>query len=129
MPEGEHVVFYCGGYGEFDLICSRVCRSLKDVWPDSETVFVTPYLNPSQQQRIRELLENRLYDSSVYPPLENVHPRFAILKRNEWMIEKADLVFAYVNVSYGGAAKGFAYAKQKGKTVINLADSSEIFRK
>ena len=38
------------------------------------------------------------------------------------MIEKADLVFAYVNKAYGGAYQSFIYAKKLGKKIINLAD-------
>ncbi len=38
------------------------------------------------------------------------------------MIEKADLVFAYVNKAYGGAYQAFTFAQRLGKKIINLAD-------
>ena len=31
------------------------------------------------------------------------------------MVEKSDLIIAYVNLSYGGAYKALAYAKKKKK--------------
>ena len=34
------------------------------------------------------------YDDVIFPPLESVPRKFAVLKRNEWMVEEADLVIA-----------------------------------
>ena len=48
--------------------------------------------------------------------------KYAILQRNRYMIEKADLVFAYVNKAYGGAYQAFTFAQRLGKKIINLAD-------
>lgn len=118
----EKLLFYCGGYGDFDNICAKVCRSIRDEKVDSEVIFVTPYITEVQQKKIKYLLDGNLYDSTIYPPLENVLPRFAISKRNEWMIDVADLVIAYVKFSYGGAYKSLEYARKKQKHVINLAE-------
>ena len=71
---------------------------------------------------INEIMSSGLYDVSIYPPLENVPLRYAISRRNEWMVNEADLVIAYIKNTYGGAYKSFLYAKKKGKTVINLAE-------
>ena len=46
--------------------------------------------------------------------------RFAIDRRNKWMIEQADYVITYVTHSWGGAAKFKELAEKKGKTVINI---------
>lgn len=118
----EKITFYCGGYGDFDAICAEVCRAIKKDHPLCEAVFVTPYMTEAQQRKIKELMNSKLYDSCVYPPLENVPPRFAIIKRNEWMVEKADLIIAYVECSFGGAYKALQYARKKGKQIINLAE-------
>ena len=71
---------------------------------------------------MRELEDMHLYDSTVYPPLENVPLRFAILRRNEWMAQNADLVIAYVKYSHGGASKAMNFAIKNGKKVINIAE-------
>ena len=47
-------------------------------------------------------------------------PRFAISKRNSWMIEKSDTVIAYVKRNFGGAAKSRDIAVKKKKIIINL---------
>ena len=116
----ENITFYCGGYGDFDNHCASICRKLKKEIC-CEVVFVTPYITPSQQEKMKYLIDAKLYDSTVYPPIENALPRYAITKRNEWMVEEADLVIAYVKYSWGGAAKALEYAKRKKKRIINIA--------
>ena len=66
-------------------------------------------------------MDKNLYDSTVYPPLENIPQKFAISKRNEWMINQADLIIAYVSHTYGGAYRSLEYARRKKKSIINLA--------
>ena len=111
----EKISFYCGGYGDFDNLSASACRLIKEKRPNSEIVLVTPYL--------KNLIKIELYDTIIYPPLEKVPPRYAISKRNEWMVEKADFVIAYVKYTYGGAYKALAYAQRKKKPIINLASS------
>ena len=118
--DAEKVICYLGGYGEFDDICARVCKELKEKYKCIEVVYVTPYINLSEQAKIKEIQEYGLFDNSVYPPIENVPPKFAILKRNEWMIENADVVIAYVDHNYGGAYKSLQVAKRRKKKIINI---------
>ena len=122
ISDDNFTVFYCGGYGGFDDLCAKICRSIKKNRANCELVFVTPYITKSQQEKIKELIDSRLYDSTVYPPLENVPPKFAINKRNEWMVEQADLIIAYINHPYGGAYKSLTFAKRKKKRIINLGE-------
>ena len=109
--------FYLGGYGDFDSLCLRTLRKLKTDFPDIELLFITPYLDKNYSK-----LEfaKYYYDDVIFPPIENVPRKFAILKRNEWMVDEADLVIAYVMYSWGGAAKTLEYAKRKKKTILNL---------
>ena len=76
----EITTFYCGGYGDFDNHCASICRKLKSEI-NCEVVFVTPYITPSQQEKMKYLIDSKLYDSTVYPPIENALPRYAITKR------------------------------------------------
>jgi len=57
----------------------------------------------------------------VYPPIENALPRFAISKRNEWMVEQADVVVSGVDHDWGGAATTLQYAQRKKKRIISVA--------
>ena len=121
VSSSPSVTFYCGGYGDFDLHCASICRALKKEIPNCEVVFVTPYITPSQQRKIKHLIDTGLYDASIYPPIEKTPLRFAIAKRNEWMVAEADLIIAYVSQSYGGAWNTLSFARRKQKTIINLA--------
>ena len=118
----ERVCFYLGGYGDFDKLCACACRELKEERGGLELVYVTPYITPSEQEKIKSLMSEGLYDASIYPPIENTPLRFAISKRNEWMVQNSDLLIAYVNHSYGGAYNTLRAAKRKGKRIINLCD-------
>lgn len=103
-------VFYLGGYGMFDSLCASVLRELKPEYDYIRLILVLPYLNSN--------LITDGYDETIYPPLESVPKKFAILRRNEWMVQESDIVVAYVNHGWGGAAKTLQYARRKRKRII-----------
>lgn len=106
--------FLLGGYGTFDLIAAHTIKALKFKYPHILSVYVTPYIN-------REW-DRKLYDCSEYPPIENTPKRYAILKRNKWMIDNSDILVAYVSHSWGGAAKTLEYAHRKNIEIMNIAE-------
>ena len=73
-----------------------------------------PYLNRTA--------DSAGYDTTVYPPLETVPKRFAISHRNRWMVKNSDIVVAYVNYGWGGAATTLRYAAVQKKEIIQLGD-------
>ena len=111
--------FYLGGYGDFDSLCLNILKEIKADFPAIELLFITPYLNDNYSKLETAKL---YYDGIIYPPLENVPRRFCILKRNEWMVDEADLVIAFVKYSWGGAAKTLEYVKRKKVKFFNLAE-------
>lgn len=106
-------LFYLGGYGYFDRMAAGVVRELKKKYPHIKSILVLAYLNLE--------VDMEYYDETIYPPLENTPPRYAISKRNEWLAANADTVIAYVIYSRGGAAKTLRYAQRMHKRIINLA--------
>lgn len=117
----EKTLFYCGGYGAFDRLCAETCREVQKKHPNCEVVFVTPYIISDKKTKNTDVAD---YDSILFPPLEKVPPKVAILRRNEWMVDQSDLVIAYVIYSYGGAYTGLQYALKRCKKIINLAESN-----
>ena len=105
--------FLLGGYGQFDSLCARTVKKLKEKYAHIKSVLVIPYLD-----RKYDYLD--LYDCTEYPPIEKTPKRCAILKRNEYMVEKSEVIIAFVEHSWGGAAKTLEYAKRKKKTIIEL---------
>ena len=110
--------FYCGGYGSFDSMCARVVKELKTSYPHTRSVYVAPYRNESI---LRAAKESGLYDEILFAGLENAPPRFAIIKRNEYMVDHADLILAFVDHAWGGAYRTLSYAKKRKKTILNLS--------
>ena len=110
LIEGGATTFYLGGYGDFDSLAAAAVRRQKATYPQIEAVLVLAYLN-------REIDASR-YDSTTYPPLENVPPRYAIVKRNEWMVRESGVVISGVTHEWGGAAKTLDYARRKQKVIV-----------
>ena len=104
--------FYLGGYGAFDRLAASVLAEKKKQYPHIELVLILPYLN-----RRKDISP---CDSSIYPPLESVPKKLAIVRRNQWMVERADVVVSYVLHSWGGAAMTLEYAKIKKKQIISF---------
>ena len=112
LIEGGAATFYLGGYGAFDSLAAAAVRRQKAVYPHIEAVLVQPYLN-------REFDVSR-YDSATYPPLEHIPPRFAVAKRNEWMVCASDVIVSGVTRSWGGAAKTLDYARRRQKVIFQF---------
>jgi len=108
--EGGATTFYLGGYGDVDLLAAAEVKQQEVIYPDIEAVLVLPYLNRS--------IDASGYDRITYPLLEKVPPRYAIIRRNQWMVEKADVVISGVIHNCGGAAKTLNHARRKRKVIF-----------
>ena len=110
LIEGGATTFYLGGYGAFDGLAAAAVRRQKETYPHIELILVLPYLD-------REIDASR-YDGTIYPPLEKVPRRYAIVRRNEWMVRESDVVISGVLHSWGGAARTLEFAQRKNKVVL-----------
>jgi len=104
--------FYLGGYGQFDSLAAHAVREAKKAHPGIKSILVIPYLD-------REYFTD-LYDETLFPPIENALPKFAISARNKWMVEVSDVVVSGVKHDWGGAWSTEKTAKQKKKRIISL---------
>ena len=109
--------FYLGGYGSFDEMAASVVWEQKAKHPQITSVLVLPYLD-------KKVFATN-FDYTTYPPLENVPKRYAISKRNEWMVLNSDVVVAYVTHNWGGAATTLKFAKRKKKEIISYEEATE----
>lgn len=112
------VDFYLGGHGNFDNFAFRCAKKYKDHHPNTNLVFITPYLDKCLHER-KSILEKE-YNQIIYPEIEHIPQKFAIMARNKWMIDQADYIFAYVRKHYGGAYKTLLYAHKHQKPYTNL---------
>ena len=110
--------FYVGNEGKFDYMARRLLKEMKVNYPHINYAVVLAYM-PGKRGEF-DLAD---YSDTIYPDcLADVPLKFAIAKRNMWMIDRADCVLTYVRGVTGGAFKFKQLAEKKGKTVINLAD-------
>lgn len=107
--------FYVGHQGHFDGMVLGCLAELKKTYPNISFAVVLAYL-PTQKP------EYDLYsECSMYPEgQENGHPKFAISRRNKWLIDRADYCVTYITHTWGGAYKFAQRAKKKGRTMVNL---------
>ena len=119
ISKGRQVHFYLGGYGGFDSFAKDCAKKFKATHPNARIIFVSPYINKWLDDR-KEYFQKE-YDEIIYPELENVPLKFAISKRNEWMINHADYVIAYVKTHYGGAYSALLFAQKHKKPYTNLS--------
>ena len=120
----NYVEFFLGMYGDFDAFAYRCAKKYREMHPKSKLVFVTPYIYENYY-----LLEDakERFDEVIYPELENVPKRYAIIKRNEYMIDESDFIIFYVTHHFGGGAyRALECAKRKKKQYINISKKPEI---
>lgn len=106
--------FYVGNQGHFDGVVRNQLRKLKEEYPTIHFEVVLAYL-PTEKKEYDD------YEDAVYPEgLECVPRKFAIAKRNEWMLERSQYCICYLSHSWGGAYTFAVKAKRQGKTLIHL---------
>ena len=106
--------FYVGHQGQFDSMVYSVLKEMKVKYPHIRYIVVLAYM---PDEHINELYG----EDTIYPEgLETVPRRFAISKRNDWMIQHSDYAVCYVHKITGGAAKFREKAEKKGLKVIDV---------
>ena len=116
--ENVRLVCYNGGYCNFDYFAAKCVQRMQEQYSNIRNCLVLPYIDQPFLERI-EIFKNH-FDETIYPPLESVPRKYAIIRRNEWMVDSADIVIAYVTYSWGGAARTLEYARRKKKNIIQI---------
>ncbi len=117
----EHGVetFYVGHQGHFDFYTRAALRQLQQKYSIRYAV-VLAYM-PG------EMTEYEDHSDTMLPEgIEEVHPKYAISWRNDWLLRQSNFVIAYIHHNWGGAARYVQKACRQGKTVINLCKDSHF---
>lgn len=108
--------FYVGNQGQFDACVRSTLRQLKIEYPNIRYAVVLAYM-PVRRSEFDD------FTDTVFPEgLETVHPRYAIDRRNKWMLERTDFVICCIQHPWGCAAQYVQAAVRQGKTVIDLCN-------
>lgn len=110
--------FIFGGYGRFDDLCYKVVNEEKKQNDNIKRIFYLAYYKHNDEN---SKYYSIYYDNVIFPMLENVYPKVAILYRNQQMIDDSEICIFYVTKKHGGAYRAYKYAEKKGKVIINLA--------
>ena len=106
--------FYVGHQGQFDSMVYSVLKELKAKYPHIRYTVVLAYM---PDEHIKEVYG----EDTLFPDgLEFVPKKFAISKRNDWMIRQSGFAVCYVHKITGGAAKFREKAEKKGIRVIDV---------
>ena len=106
--------FYVGHQGQFDSMVYSVLKELKAYYPQIRYTVVLAYMS---DEHIKEVYG----EDTLFPDgLESVPKRFAISKRNDWMIQQSGYAVCYVHKITGGAAKFRDKAEKKGLQIIDV---------
>ena len=105
--------FYVGNNGNFDFYVQGVLENIVKKHNDIRFSVVLSTIN--------ETAIGAKQKYTVFPEgLENALPKFAISKRNDWMINNSQIVITYVRHNFSNSHKWLEKAKKKGLRVINL---------
>ena len=109
--------FYVGTHGNFDRMAYATLVELRKRYQHIKIYRVLAYM-----PKLSDIAQDRsVLDDTILPEgIEKVHPRYAIVYRNNWMIDHSDYVIAYVTHTFGGAYQAVERAKKKGKITIQI---------
>lgn len=118
IVEDDVLTFYVGTHGSFDKLVYRVLIQLEKKYK-IKVIVVLAYMN------IRK--ENIYYDikKTIFPDvLETTPLRFAINKRNDFMIKNSQYMICYVNNTFSNSYKYIITALKKNLKIINLGNQN-----
>ena len=127
LAEKEYVDFLVGHDGEFDQFASSAVLRVRKRYRDdnSSLILVLPYAR-AEYLNNEESYHDYYSDVEISYAASKVHPKAAIQIRNREMVDRADLILCCIEREQGGAWQTIQYAIKQGKTVINLADGTEM---
>ena len=106
--------FYVGHQGQFDSMVYSVLKELKRKFPQIRYIVVLAYM---PDEHIQEVYG----EDTLFPDgMEKVPKKFAISKRNDWMIQHSAFAVSYVHKITGGEAKFREKAEKKGLRIIDV---------
>ncbi|MBR7117399.1 MAG: hypothetical protein IKC87_06815 [Clostridia bacterium] len=111
----HEVEFYIGNNGAFDALAQRC---LNEVNTDGVEIEYSIILS-----RVDEVALCKNNSKTLYPDgQEKALRKYAISKRNDWMIKKADIAICYVSNRFTNCYKMLERLRRKGVHIINISD-------
>ena len=107
--------FYVGNNGNFDFWAQTVLKNITKTRQDVHYRIVLSHID--EQALCQE------QHATIFPEgLEKALPKYAISKRNHWLIKNSAWVIAYKTNQISNCHKWVEKAKKAGLEIINLAE-------
>ena len=106
--------FYVGNNGKFDYYVQKTLQKIHKTIPIEYAIVLS---------RIDEFALNKEQNATLFPiGLESSPPRFAISKRNNWLIAQACYAIVYAKYKASNSYRLMQKCIKKGAITINLAE-------
>ncbi|MBR5599080.1 MAG: hypothetical protein IKW39_03470 [Alphaproteobacteria bacterium] len=112
--------FWCGNEGTFDTLTRMIMIRLKKDIPYLNLCFVSAY-NPDNFPPLKRKTLEENFEIIYSIEIADGHPKFAITRRNKYMINNSDIIVCYITDEKGGAYNAVKLAQKQNKEIINIA--------
>ena len=126
LKNHSYVKFLIGRTGEFDLMAALTIRRVMKAYSriNDTLTLVLPYQNSSVENHKDSFLN--LYDEiEICQYSADAHYKSAFQARNQYMVDRSDLVLCCIEHQSGGAYRTVQYAQKKEIRIVNVAESNK----
>lgn len=125
LIEQGYTRFLSGMAEGFDLLAAEAVLALRVEYPNIQLVAVIPFAGQAQHfaPEVRKRYQAVLEQANQTITLSQHYSTDCFHRRNDYLVEQADLLVAYYNGTQGGTAYTVRLANRHGITVINLASA------
>lgn len=117
--------FEAGGALGFDTMAAQVVIKLRKKYPHIKLLLALPCLSQTQgwgenDKEIYEQIKTQA-DEVIYTSRE--YTKDCMFKRNRYLVDTSSICVCYLTEDKGGTAYTIQYARERGVSVINIADN------
>jgi len=115
--------FLCGCALGYDTMCAKIVLKLSKQYP-IKLITVIPCLSQTDKWKSSDVeIYKEIVNSSYYSVYTgNDYSATAMHRRNRYLVDNSSVCIAYLKRNASGTKYTVNYAKEKGKTVINVAE-------
>lgn len=128
MVERGVTTFFAGGAQGFDLLAEEAVLAEKEKHPELKLILCLPFPGhtknwPVEEQLRQDAVSNQADELSY---VGRHYFRGCMHIRNRQMVEQSRFCVCLLERATGGTASTVAYARKKGRSVLNLADQTML---
>lgn len=117
----EYVEFLVGRSGDFDILAASTIRHVQRALDraNSSLVLILPRMT-AEYRNNTENFDSYYDEIEICTKSEQAHFKASIQIRNQYMVERSDLIVCRIEHNSGGAFQTVKYAKKLGVKIINI---------